>query len=92
MIYNENVLILQQVNNQEEAKIVVPIEYKNEKFFNEEDLSKDCKVILNNERVTVIDFDGTAVQLPSIHRKAEYIKVKLGLYCRMTCMYPIKEV
>ena len=37
---------------------------------------KDCKVILNNERVTVIDFDGTAVQLPSIHRKAEYIKVK----------------
>ena len=37
---------------------------------------QECKVILNNERVTVIDFDGTAVQLPSIHRKAEYIKVK----------------
>ena len=37
---------------------------------------QECKVILNNERVTVIDFDGTTVQLPSIHRKAEYIKVK----------------
>lgn len=37
---------------------------------------KDCKVTLNNQYVTVFDFDGTDVQIPSIHRKADKIKVK----------------
>jgi hypothetical protein len=37
---------------------------------------KDCKVTLNNQYVTVFDFDGTDVQIPSIHRNADNIKVK----------------
>lgn len=37
---------------------------------------KKCKVILNNECVTVIDFEGIDVQLPAIGYKANQIKIK----------------
>ena len=37
---------------------------------------KDCRVTLNNECVTVVNFEGIDVQLPSIGRKAEKIKVE----------------
>lgn len=36
---------------------------------------KNCKVILNNELVTVLDFDGKQIQVPSIKRKANYVSV-----------------
>ena len=43
---------------------------------------KICRVLLNNEAVTVFDYDGTKVQVPSIKRKAETVNViyKDGLY------------
>lgn len=37
---------------------------------------KSCRVMLNNECVTVVDFEGIDVQLPAIGRKANQIKVK----------------
>lgn len=37
---------------------------------------KECSVILNNSAVTVIRYDETEVQLPSIHRKADKVFVK----------------
>lgn len=37
---------------------------------------KECLVILNNAAVTVIRYDETEVQLPSIHRKADKVFVK----------------
>lgn len=44
----DNVLTLQQINNSEEdVKILVPIEYKNESYVNEEKLSKDLTVIFS---------------------------------------------
>ena len=36
---------------------------------------RNCSVILNNELVTVIDFDGQLVQIPSIKRDAEFVNV-----------------
>ena len=36
---------------------------------------KNCRVILNNELVTVLDFDGKQIQVPSIKRKANYVSV-----------------
>lgn len=36
---------------------------------------KECRVLTNNEAVTVIDYDGTLVQMPSIHRKAKTVNV-----------------
>ena len=36
---------------------------------------KRCKVIINNEAVTVIRFDNIEVQIPSIHKKADYVNV-----------------
>ena len=38
---------------------------------------KECKVLLNNEAVTVIQYDGIAVQIPAIGRKADIVKVKV---------------
>ena len=37
---------------------------------------KNCRVTLNNECVTVVDFEGIDVQLPAIGRKADQIKVE----------------
>lgn len=37
---------------------------------------KECKVLLNNEAVTVIQYDDIQVQIPAIGRKATVIKVK----------------
>lgn len=37
---------------------------------------KECKVLLNNEAVTVIRYDGQDVQIPAIGRKADVVKVK----------------
>ena len=37
---------------------------------------KDCRVTLNNEYVTVVDFEGIDIQLPAIGRKANKIKVE----------------
>jgi len=34
-----------------------------------------CKVLMNNEAVTVANVDGIHVQFPSIHRKADYVSV-----------------
>lgn len=36
---------------------------------------KECKVTLNNELVTVIDFDGTLVQIPSIRSNKATVMV-----------------
>lgn len=36
---------------------------------------KDCNVLINNDAVTVVRFDGVDVQLPSIHRSAKTIRV-----------------
>ena len=37
---------------------------------------KDCKVLLNNDAVTVVRFDGKDIQLPPIGRKANSVSVK----------------
>ena len=37
---------------------------------------KECRVLLNNDAVTVILYDGVKVQIPSIRRKADVVKVK----------------
>ena len=37
---------------------------------------KECKVLLNNEAVTVIRYGDIDVQIPAIHRKADIVKVK----------------
>ena len=37
---------------------------------------KECKVLLNNEAVTVIQYDDILVQIPAIGRKATVVKVK----------------
>lgn len=36
---------------------------------------KNCKVLINNEAVTVIDFDGTEVQIPAIKKKVNTVRV-----------------
>ena len=36
---------------------------------------KDCNVLINNDAVTVVRFNGIDVQLPSIHRSAKTIRV-----------------
>lgn len=35
-----------------------------------------CDVLINNEAVTVVRFDGNDVQLPSIHRDAHEVLVR----------------
>lgn len=37
---------------------------------------KECKVLLNNEAVTVIQYGDIQVQIPAIGRKATVVKVK----------------
>ena len=37
---------------------------------------KECKVLFNNEAVTVIQYDDIQVQIPAIGRKASVVKVK----------------
>lgn len=39
-------------------------------------MTKECKVLLNNDAVTVVEFDSIKVQMPSIHKNAETIFVK----------------
>lgn len=43
---------------------------------------KNCNVLINNEAVAVIDYDGIKVQIPPIHKKAKTVKVmhKNGRY------------
>ena len=41
----------------------------------EKTMLKKCKVILNNQYVTVFDFGGIEVQIPSIHRKVDTVNV-----------------
>ena len=43
---------------------------------------KECKVLINNDAVTVIKYDDIKVQVPSIHRTANTVKVlyKNGKY------------
>ena len=36
---------------------------------------KTCSVILNNDAVTVINYDGIEVQIPSIRRNVKSVKV-----------------
>ena len=36
---------------------------------------KDCNVIINNDAVTVVRFNGMDVQLPSIHRSAKTVRI-----------------
>lgn len=43
---------------------------------------KNCNILINNEAVTVIEYDGKKIQIPSIHRKATTVKVvKKGNKC-----------
>ena len=53
----------------------------------EEQMVRDCKVLLNNEAVTVVDFGGTKVQFPAIKNVAKTIKVKFanGEYSVVDC-------
>ena len=37
---------------------------------------KNCSVVINNEAVTVFDYDGNLVQIPSIHRNADSLNIK----------------
>ncbi len=43
---------------------------------------KECLVILNNEAVTVVRFDGKDIQFPSIHKdtKTVFVKYENGKY------------
>lgn len=36
---------------------------------------KECSVVLNNEAVTVVKFDGKDIQLPAIKREAKKVSV-----------------
>lgn len=36
---------------------------------------KNCKVLINNEAISVIDYDGVQVQIPSIHKEAKTVNV-----------------
>lgn len=36
---------------------------------------KECNVLINNDVVTVVRFDGVDVQFPSIHRSAKTVRV-----------------
>lgn len=43
---------------------------------------KKCRVLINNEAVTVFRYDGYEVQVPSIHKEANMVNVILkdGIY------------
>ncbi len=43
---------------------------------------KECKVILHNSAVTVVEYDGNKVQLPSVQDcgKLVYVKINDGKY------------
>ena len=45
-------------------------------------MTKECEVILNNDEVTVVKFDGKEIQFPSIHKNAKtvFVKVDNGTY------------
>lgn len=36
---------------------------------------KDCRIVLNNEAVTVVRFDDIDIQFPSIHKDAKSVRV-----------------
>ncbi len=38
---------------------------------------KECKVLINNDAVTVVDFDGHEIQIPAIHKAADTVKIAL---------------
>jgi hypothetical protein len=46
------------------------------------EMTKECKVTLNNEAVTVVQFDGIEVQFPSIRKndKTVFVKYEDGNY------------
>ena len=35
-----------------------------------------CKVVINNDAVTVFEFNGSRVQVPAIHKDKDFINVK----------------
>lgn len=37
---------------------------------------KKCSVVKNNDAVTVFDFDGDLVQIPSIHEDKQFLNVR----------------
>lgn len=45
-------------------------------------MTKECRVILNNDAVTVVKFDNKEIQFPSIHKKVNtvFVKVDNGTY------------
>ncbi len=57
---------------------------------------KNCRILINNDAVTVVDFDGVEVQLPSIQREARFVKVCAtnGVYSVVDDSYiePVMEV
>lgn len=50
--------------------------------FKEKSMIKECKVLLNNEAVAVVDFDGVHVQIPSVAKnvKSVFVELKDGSY------------
>lgn len=38
---------------------------------------KNCRVLINNEAVTVIEYDGVLVQIPAIHKETKNVNVIL---------------
>lgn len=43
-------------------------------------MPKKCKVLLNNEVVAVIDYDGVSIQIPPIEDADEYVYVEKNGY------------
>ena len=60
----------------------------------EKTMLEKCKVVLNNQYVTVIIFGGKEIQIPSIHRKADFVNVLFenGKYMIVDDNYQLKTV
>ena len=57
---------------------------------------KNCRILINNDAVTVFDYDGAEIQVPSINREARTVKVlcKDGKYTIVDDNYiePVEKV
>ena len=55
---------------------------------------KKCKVLINNSAVTVIDYEGIKVQIPSVGRSADYINIifENGHYIAVSDDYKEPEI
>lgn len=56
----ENVISLRQINNSSKINLTLPISFENERFLNENQLSKDCKVVFSG---IYVDDDGDEIEV-----------------------------